>query len=230
MMVYSKHRTRVIKNRKQRKFCNPLTRRIGIFLFAVDTAELLQRVQIDSTKSLFDIDLRAISEAVKTHNLVEDATASRRLPSSIVITVKEREPLALLNRSKIMAIDENGYMMTDYRPHMLVDYPVISNLDSREHRQRFDTVIDFLKHTKKHDFKLYSMISEISCSQEFGLYFYLLDSNIPVIIGTGDYIKKSANFIEVLNLLEAEKKLADIEYFDLRFKNRVFVKGLQEIS
>ncbi|MFQ5603424.1 MAG: cell division protein FtsQ/DivIB [bacterium] len=191
--------------------------------------EVLSLVAVDSSKNIFNIDLSRIKKSVEQHPLINRAEVSRRLPSSIVIEVVENEPIALLNKSTLFPIDENGNIFTKYRLSMLHDYPIISHIsevdDSSAPNNELAIILGFLKEIKEHQFTFYSEISEISYSPKYGVYCYLAQGAIPVFMGENDYRTKGHNLQEVLNILDQEKKWSEIEYLDLRFEGQVVVKN-----
>src|SRR3990172_7343041 len=115
----------------------------------VTEKELLSLFQVDSTQSLFDIDLKSIAEKIKKHPFVKEVYVSRRLPGDLVIKVVEMEPLAILNHKKLTVVDENGNSLPDLNPFELVDYPIISNMETPETgNEKLDFVMNFLKMVK----------------------------------------------------------------------------------
>lgn len=193
--------------------------------------ELLSLVKIEPSVSLLEYDTRKIAAQVEQHPLIRQALVSRSLPSSLVIKVQEKEPIAILNNSKLLALDEKGQPMPMSRTEMFFDYPIISNIKlpekDSEKNHELNQVIDFLNFTKLKHFALYSEISEVSYSNNTGIYFYLNEGITPVIWGNGNLQKKSANLLKVLTLLKSENKLQKVKYFDLRFKDQVIVKELK---
>ncbi len=194
----------------------------------ISVKEIHELIQVDYSKNIFNIDLDAIATQIKQHPLVKDLKVSRRLPSSIVVYIIEREPLALIYNSKLIAVDETGNSLPNLKLEMLHDYPIISNLAFANEQSTQSTeltaVLNFLEEIKKHHFTLYSEISEISYSKKMGIYFYLNEGSIPAFMGIHDFTQRSANLLEVLNLLNNKNSLSHIEYFDLRFKGQVVVK------
>ena len=191
-------------------------------------SELLNLIKVEPSMSLLEFDTQKIANQVEQHPLIQRATVSRSLPSSLVIRVQEKEPIALLNNSVLTALDEKGQPMPVFQTEMFFDYPIISNIKLPEKNTGenggLNQVIDFLNFTKTKHFALYSDISEIFYSKNSGIYFYLNEGATPVILGHGNLQNKNANLLEVLNLLKRENNLGKVKCFDLRFKNQVIVK------
>lgn len=191
--------------------------------------DILQLVQVDSSKNLFDFDLVQISRQVARHPLIQEASVSRGLPSSLIVQVTEKEPLALLKASELTPIAADGQPLTAFKPDMLFDYPILTELAPEEETAAgpspFQRVLAFLRYTKEHHFALYSQISEISYSSDLGIYFYLCKGTVPVVVGKDEPEHKCAKLLKAMPRIEAEEALSKIQYFDLRFENRVIVKA-----
>ncbi|MFQ5865045.1 MAG: cell division protein FtsQ/DivIB [bacterium] len=194
----------------------------------IKKTELRKYFQIDSVKKIFDIDLRAIEHQVSQHPLVQKVQASRRFPSTLLVKIIEKEPIAVVNNLELFAIDERGHVLPKIHSAMLCDYPIISNLGINKGQvnesEALSEILELLMHLKQHQFMLYSRISEISYSPHVGVYFYLTDGAVPVLMGLEDLEKKCSNLLKVLRLLDKESQVSHFEYFDLRFARQVIVK------
>jgi cell division protein FtsQ len=190
--------------------------------------ELKALVALDSTKNLLDLDLKNIASQVREHPMVDNVWISRKLPATLQIRIQEREPLAILNRESLLAIDDKGRVLPELADEMFVDYPVISNIESMPNDElvnnELNRILEFLNAAKKNEFQLYSRISEISYSQKVGIYFYLTDFAIPVILGKDNLESKGENLMQVIHHLQTEDALSSVSYVDARFKDRIIVK------
>lgn len=191
----------------------------------ISEEEIRSLAKVDFMKNIFEIDGSAISARVKKHEFVDKVKVRRRLPSSLVIEVTEKKPLAVLNSSELAAIDDCGNKLPECGIQALHDYPVISSIDFSENPDsEFIKVVDFLKSIKTNNFTLYTIISEVSYSEKIGIYFTLNDKAIPVFVGEGNFTKKGAHFLKVYHIIQNKHNFSGIEYFDLRFKNQVIIK------
>ncbi|RMF67720.1 MAG: FtsQ-type POTRA domain-containing protein [Calditrichaeota bacterium] len=192
----------------------------------VATDDILAKLTVESSQNLLDLDLRRLAERVKAHPLIEDAHITRRLPSTLLVSVREKKPVALIEADGLAPIDEHGSLLPEYQGTQQLDYPVITDIDYKDPRQKpaLDTVLAFLNRIRRDQFTLYSEISEVSYSPNAGIYFYLNSGAIPVVVGNGNFSEKGAHLMAVIQLLQAEQKFSGIEYFDLRFDNQVVVK------
>ena len=91
-------------------------------------AELRHLADVRSGDHLLSVDLDAVARKVERHPWVVSATARRRLPSTIEVTVVEHEPVMLLALDKLWYVDANGVVFKSASTDDL-DYPVLTGLD-----------------------------------------------------------------------------------------------------
>ncbi|NIR49464.1 FtsQ-type POTRA domain-containing protein [candidate division KSB1 bacterium] len=189
--------------------------------------EVLELANLDSTKNVYEFNFGDIEDRIKNHDLVRDAKVSMSLPSTIKIQVLEKEPLALWLNTKLVAIDEFGNLFPELEHQLFHDYPIITNLPlPKDTTDAYHKVVNFLRTVRSQSFALYSEISEISYSENIGIYFFLTEGAIPVFMGEGGISQKGTNLMKVYEILDSENGLANIEYLDLRFEDQVVVKEL----
>ncbi len=187
-------------------------------------AEIEDLTKLTGVKNILYLDTEAIEDLLTSHPLIKEAHVKRQLPSSLTIEIVERQPLALLNTTRLTPIDAAGSLIKDYRAEMLHDYPIISNIRLKDQSFELKTILDFLQYVKSREFALYSEISEISYSDEVGIFFSLI-KGASVFWGQLEKHDKIENLRLVLRkALTQDSTLSNIEYFDVRFKNQVVVK------
>ncbi|HET9637437.1 MAG TPA: FtsQ-type POTRA domain-containing protein, partial [Gemmatimonadaceae bacterium] len=64
----------------------------------LSTSEIISRLKVDTLASLWD-DLEPYRERVRNHPQVADVQVSRRLPGTLVVSIKENPPVALIQTS-----------------------------------------------------------------------------------------------------------------------------------
>jgi len=88
--------------------------------------ELLDRLKVDTTRSVWD-PLEPLAARVRSHAQVESVTVTRRLPGTLVVLVKERHPVALVNApGGLRAVDERGRRLPLDPSRTPVDAPVVT--------------------------------------------------------------------------------------------------------
>ena len=88
-------------------------------------AELLERMKIDTTRSVWD-PMGPIETRVRSHPQLSDVVVTRRLPGTLVVQVTERRPVALVNSpGGLRAVDERGVRLPLDPSRTPVDAPVV---------------------------------------------------------------------------------------------------------
>jgi cell division protein FtsQ len=89
-------------------------------------AELLERLKIDTTRSVWD-PMGPLETRVRSHPQLSDAVVTRRLPGTLVVQVTERRPVALVNSpGGLRAVDERGVRLPLDPSRTPVDAPVVT--------------------------------------------------------------------------------------------------------
>ena len=89
-------------------------------------SELLERLRVDTTRSVWD-PLAPLAARLRTHAQIESVTVARRLPGTLVVRVKERHPVALVDApGGLRAVDEGGRRLPLDPSRTPVDAPVVT--------------------------------------------------------------------------------------------------------
>lgn len=92
--------------------------------------EIRKRLGIDTTFSIWN-DLEPLKQRVAEHKQVSGVRISRRFPSTLVVTVDEFQPVALVPaRSGLQAYDANGRGLPLDPSRTPVDVPVLQRADT----------------------------------------------------------------------------------------------------
>jgi len=185
--------------------------------------EVLALLQPRPGVNLFHYDLRSLGERVENHPYIRRASVGRRLPDKLVVRIEEVEPLALLNGDRMAILDDQGSELPPSMISQVIDYPLIAGMSPDD--PAFALVLQYLRDCKCKNFPLYSQISEISYSPDKGVYFYLIDNALPVILGEGNFEEKSRHLMQLLRILEGNQEIGHVEALDVRFENQVVVKS-----
>ena len=72
------------------------------------------------------VDLAAIRERLMRYGWVEDAQVSRRLPDTLLVTIKERTPAAIWqDNGQLTLIDASGALLDPVSPSAMPDLPLV---------------------------------------------------------------------------------------------------------
>lgn len=77
--------------------------------------ELLSRLNMQAGDPMFGVSIAESQAAVAGISWAEEATVARRLPDTIVVTLKERRPAALWQyQQKLSLIDASGHVLSEH--------------------------------------------------------------------------------------------------------------------
>jgi len=196
--------------------------------------EVLAVAKAPLHKSIFDVEFAAITKRVEALPFVERVQVSRIFPSTLVIAVQERRPLALINNAGLWPIDEHGVILPRLQSGRRMsdpasfDTPVLSGIAfarGKEHKQlpaSAKPLLDFLAELRASNPMLYHSISELNLNAKGNLTFYLMKGGVPVYLGRDHWMEKSELlFIFLQRAQPAAGKLAAI---DLRYANQIVTK------
>jgi cell division protein FtsQ len=194
--------------------------------------EILKQANLDLSKDIFEIDLDAVEERLITHELIEDVDISRFLPSALKIEIIEKDIIANVSESKLIAIDSKGNVVETERYFALYDLPIITgtNLIPDSLGQLYappivQEMVTILKAIRKINLQLYHDISEINFQRNYGILLFLRKNAIPIILGYGNYQNKMYNLSLIYNLLNKREELLSLKSIDVRFQSQVVVRN-----
>lgn len=98
--------------------------------------ELLAALGIDRGAPILAFDPAAARDAIAALPWVKQVVVARRLPDTIVVSLEEREPLALWQHERqLRVIDSDGRVLSDYNYDDFADLPLVVGPDAAVHAQ-----------------------------------------------------------------------------------------------
>jgi cell division protein FtsQ len=95
------------------------------------TADLLAQCGTVVSKNIFQVDLERLREDLRRHPWVLDVTTRRSLPSTVEVSVSEREPAAIASfEGTAYLVDGTGRILSEYGPQEPgYDFPVLTGIE-----------------------------------------------------------------------------------------------------
>lgn len=194
--------------------------------------EVLRLANVTSQNALFDINLAALQAALESNAFIRHATVQREMPSSIHVSITEREPTAILvlnGRTEHLYLDDEGYLLPPVVSPAIYDLPVITGLDSaqtfkpgmRTMNADILSALEILKAARTVGPEVSHLISEVKVSNGHDIVLYAFDGGTPVIFGQGNAVKKMATLDAFWKKFMVEGNVHALEYIDLRFEGQV---------
>jgi cell division septal protein FtsQ len=165
---------------------------------------------------------------------VARAMVQRNWPSTVVISIVENVPIALLHSenkrgAQLQYIDGKGIPFFKVRPGADIDFPIITGLtevdESIVRKKALGEVLAFLKNINGNNPYLPAQsVSEIHVDRDGELVVYLVEYPFPIFFGMSNADKNYSRLIQVLKALykkENGKKesIAEIKYIQMDYLN-----------
>jgi len=95
--------------------------------------DVARRGSIAVGENVFSLDLDGARRAIEEDPWVKTATVARKLPGSVMVTVTEHEPVALVAiEDKLFLASREGDVFKEAMPDDPLDLPVITGIDAQE--------------------------------------------------------------------------------------------------
>lgn len=181
-------------------------------------------------KSILTADLDACRRHLLESPWVADAALRRVLPSTIEVRVVERQPIGISRLgNQLYLIDRSGTVIDEFGPrYREFDLPIVDGLvrTPKKGRPTIDEdraelaarVLDSVSTRKA----IASRLSQIDVSDLHDVVVLLDGDSALLHLGEDRFVERLQSYLEVASALR--NRVADIDYVDLRFDDRVYVK------
>ncbi|MGE5586845.1 MAG: cell division protein FtsQ/DivIB [Clostridia bacterium] len=198
-------------------------------LASLSTEEVVVACGLAEDQNIFDVDLQRLASRVKAIPRVDKVLVSRRLPSTIVIQVQERAPVAVLPYAGyFVEVDGAGTAIGLEESYRAKELPLLTGLMLRSVKVGYPvdapelpSALAIVATLPEH---VLQRVSEINFDQSHGFSLYM-QSGAQVVLGRGtaEELKSRAVVLEaLLARLEDEGRYAT--YIDVRFEKRPVVR------
>jgi cell division protein FtsQ len=201
----------------------------------LSTGEVLALVEGLRGQNLLAVRLDDWQQKLLSSPWVESATIRRLLPSTLEITVRERRPIGIGRIGMAMyLIDHHGVIIDEYGPtYADIDLPIIDGLGASP--QDGGSIVDLTRA----EFAA-RVLAALAPRPEIAQQLSQLDvSNLhdavaildgdPVLLRLGDaeFLARLQQYLDLAPALR-ERVNASIDYVDLRFDERLYVRPAQQ--
>jgi cell division protein FtsQ len=181
-------------------------------------------------KSILTADLDACRRRLLESPWVANAALRRVLPSTIEVRVVERQPIGISRLgNQLYLIDRTGTVIDEFGPrYREFDLPIIDGLvrTPKKGKPAIDEdraelaarVLDSVSTRKA----IARRLSQVDVSDLRDVVVLLDGDSAQLHLGEERFVERLQSYIEVASALR--DRVADIDYVDLRFDDRVYVK------
>ena len=187
----------------------------------VSPDEIVSRLRIDTTQSLFD-DVGPLEKRVREHPSVREVRIERKLPGTLLVRITENLPVALVQAANgLVAVDATGRSLPINPATADVDLPVLAVRDT--------LTLRVLGAVREHSPAIFARIGEVRRYPR-GTSFYLLfkltespNGFAHDVLAAGDITADRLSDIIPVEQDLVRKKLRATE-LDLRFRDQVIAR------
>lgn len=179
---------------------------------------------------ILSTDLEVWRQKLLVSPWIEQAAMRRVLPSTIEVAIRERTPMALARLGgTLYLVDEDGLVIDEYGPNYAqLDLPIVDGLGT--HAPTGDASVDPARAALAGRVisslgtrpALLQSVSQIDVTNPNDAVLTLDQDTAQVHVGSEQFLERLQAYLGLASALHA--RVPDIEYVDLRFADRVYVR------
>ena len=173
-------------------------------------------------ENILGLDIEQLKARLRASAWVADATVTRTLPDTLRVEVMERAPLALAEVERLYLMDGDGVLIDMYGPRTAAfDLPIVRGLaraDVETRRDRAQRAGALLRDLAD----LAGEVSEVEVESSGDMRVVLRGAGEVLRLGAPPYRTRLLTFLSLRQ--ELNERCPDAEYFDLRFRDRIYAK------
>jgi len=181
-------------------------------------------------ESLLWTDLDAWRRRLLSSPWVRDAALRRSLPATVDVVVSERQPIGIgrINGGDMYLVDERGVIIDQYGPQYAdLDLPIIDGLAAVNHdgsltdERRADLAARLMTALRAKP-QVARRVSQIDVADLHNAAVILSGDPAVIQLGEDQFLPRLQSYLELAPALR--ERVADIDYVDLRFDDRIYVR------
>lgn len=173
-------------------------------------------------ENILGVDIDSLKARLRVSPWVADAVVRRTLPDTLQVEIHERVPLALAEVDRLYLMDGEGELIEIYGPRTAsFDLPIVRGLlgvDAETRRDRAQRAGALLRDLGD----LGAEVSEVMVEDSGEIRAVLRGAGEVLRLGAPPYRRKLLSFLGLRK--ELGERCPEAEYFDLRFRGRIFAK------
>ena len=200
----------------------------------LSTGEVLALVDGLRGQNILTIRISEWQQKLLASPWVESATIRRVLPATLEIMIHERVPMGIGRiGSSLYLIDAKGVIVDEYGPaYADIDLPVVDGLAAAAHdgvelidaaRTEFASRVIASFGSRP---ELAKRVSQIDVSDLHNAVVILDDDTALLRLGDADFVARLQQYLDLQPALR--ERLASIDYVDLRFDERLYVRPVTQ--
>lgn len=190
----------------------------------LEPGAVLRWLHLRDTMTSWDASPVRWRRRLEKHPMIARAEVRREFPGRYEITVREREPQAIVLLDEPFYVDRAGNAFGPLGPHHSLDYPVITGV-------RDDMAPGYRRWLLRRGLHLarlcerigcFGGVSEIHLDEKLGPVLYPITPAVRIVLGWGSWAEKIARAARALDQWQGRE--ATLASVDLRFRDQVVVR------
>lgn len=185
--------------------------------------EIQSLLNLPKIDSLFSISLSKARQDLKQHPWIKDVAVRRLLPDTLIVSIKEYEPVAFLyHDKKLHFVDKTGAVFKTFAGEERRDLPILTGIGKLDQRA-VKKALQILKEIEAPLEEVGEEIAELHYDNIAGYSFLLVGQPVLVTLGKGNsFLKKMNRFYSVYRMAKIDK--SQLTKIDLDYADRAFFK------
>ena len=176
------------------------------------------------------VDLDRFRAALLDSPWVADVSLRRVLPSTVDVHIVEREPIAIARLGQqLYLVDDAGVIMDEYGPQYRdFDLSIVDGMAAPRSEDgppidpgRAQLVARFFRELEVRP-ELRRVVSQVNVAIDGNVVVMLADDTTALHLGDRQFVDRLQTYLDLTPTIEERGRIVD--YVDLRFGNRVFLK------
>lgn len=184
---------------------------------------------IQAGVNTFHLDLDLIGNKIEENPWVRTARVQRIFPRQVVITLRERRPVAIINLGYLYYLDDQGEIFKVLDAEDRLDFPVVTGFDYEkaqghdgDYARKLKQIVSLITNLENRRLVNLQQVSEIHHDSDGGLSLFTLRGAVQVKLGQGDFMRKLNRLERIYGQLQP--KLQILDYIDLNVDEKVIVR------
>lgn len=191
--------------------------------------EVIKEALLKPGDNIISVNLSMVRKRLMANPWIAEAEVARKIPSGIILRIKENKPIAVLDLGKDFLLNENGEIFKEKTATDPESLPLVRGLkfsdlsiSGAKRSPSFDAVMTVLKLGLKSESILpNSSIARINVDREIGLTVFAFNKTIK--LGYNYYPDKYERLEKVFYLAQNGADFTDFETVDLNNLSRIVI-------
>ncbi len=181
--------------------------------------DILYYLGLNTRPNLLRLNLKSLYAKLTSHPWIRHASIQRRLPNTLLITIEERIPVAILKAGRFFYVDGDGCVFDTINKEVGCDFPILTGpRKPSEIRAYLPLIKEALTLISP---RTNSLISEIHLDLYHGLTLITLTDSLPVKLGLQNLPSRLRRFQIIYHYLRRKEII--VKAIDCRYPDRIVV-------